>query len=353
MSPYVQWLLVFIAVLSVACLLWPDAGWLARWRKRVRFQRKMRREDVLKYLLKQEAEGGPATVEGMSGAMGLKPGDVVAAIESCVGKGLVVFGSAGPELTGDGRAIALRVVRAHRLWESHLAENTGVDKTRWHADAELKEHELSDEEVARLDADLGHPLSDPDGDPIPQDVGDLYAVGGEPLCGLPDGMAFRVVHVEDEPAVLYARITKLGLHAGTHGWLDGRDTADGSLSLWAEGGMRRLPAIDAASVSVARLPAMVRADILSETHLSTLVPGECARVVSIDTACRGAQRRRLLDLGFVPGVRIGVAFASPSGGTVAYRVRQALVALREDQSCLIHVVREPDASCTGEGRGSE
>lgn len=117
--------------------------------------------------------------------------------------------------------------------------------------------------------------------------------------------------------------------------------------------MRRLPAIDAASVSVARLPAMVRADILSETHLSTLVPGECARVVSIDTACRGAQRRRLLDLGFVPGVRIGVAFASPSGGTVAYRVRQALVALREDQSCLIHVVREPDASCTGEGRGSE
>lgn len=51
----------------------------------------------------------------------------------------------------------------------------------------------------------------------------------------------------------------------------------------------------------------------------------------------GAERRRLMDLGILPGTRIEVEMKSPLGDPVAYRVRGAVIALRREQSSLIHI----------------
>lgn len=69
--------------------------------------------------------------------------------------------------------------------------------------------------------------------------------------------------------------------------------------------------------------------------LADLTPGNAAVIVHLDN--QGLNRRRLMDLGFVPGTQVEVAMHSPLGDPSAYRVRGALVALRRDQAALIHV----------------
>lgn len=62
---------------------------------------------------------------------------------------------------------ALRLVRAHRLWESYLVQDLGLREEQIHEDAERYEHVLTDEQVNRLDQHLGYPRRDPHGAPIP------------------------------------------------------------------------------------------------------------------------------------------------------------------------------------------
>lgn len=69
--------------------------------------------------------------------------------------------------------------------------------------------------------------------------------------------------------------------------------------------------------------------------LDQLQPRQQAVIVALEHT--GAQRRRLMDLGFVPGTAVEVALNNPLGDPTAYRVRGAVIALRRTQSRLIQV----------------
>lgn len=69
--------------------------------------------------------------------------------------------------------------------------------------------------------------------------------------------------------------------------------------------------------------------------------GEVATVTGLSPACQGPQRRRLLDLGLVPGTRVTVEMRSPLRDPVAYRVRGAVIALRRHQADWVQVERSP------------
>jgi len=49
----------------------------------------------------------------------------------------------------------------------------------------------------------------------------------------------------------------------------------------------------------------------------------------------GVMRRRLLDLGFVPGAVVEVLRKSPLGDPIAFRVSQTSIALRKEESLRI------------------
>ncbi|GIK67022.1 MAG: hypothetical protein BroJett018_48160 [Chloroflexota bacterium] len=51
----------------------------------------------------------------------------------------------------------------------------------------------------------------------------------------------------------------------------------------------------------------------------------------------GPNRRRLMDLGILPGTHIEVEMKSPLGDPVAYRVRGAVIALRQVQAREIEI----------------
>ncbi len=62
--------------------------------------------------------------------------------------------------------------------------------------------------------------------------------------------------------------------------------------------------------------------------------------VGISSACQGLQRRRLLDLGLVPGTEVTAVMKNPTGDPTGYRIRGAVIAPRNDQADLIRVQRK-------------
>lgn len=77
----------------------------------------------------------------------------------------------GVQLTVKGRAIALRIVRRHRLLELFLSEILGYDPHLVHDEAERLEHHISDEFEEKIDLLLGFPKKCPHGSPIPNSDG--------------------------------------------------------------------------------------------------------------------------------------------------------------------------------------
>ncbi len=73
----------------------------------------------------------------------------------------------GARLTEQGRRVALEVIRHHRLLELYLVESLGMSWDEVHAEAEVLEHALSEELEELISSKLGHPTTDPHGDPIP------------------------------------------------------------------------------------------------------------------------------------------------------------------------------------------
>ncbi len=65
---------------------------------------------------------------------------------------------------------------------------------------------------------------------------------------------------------------------------------------------------------------------MEERTLNQLREGEAGRVVALHHT--GAMRRRLQDLGLIPGTAVRCVQRSPSGDPAAYLIRGAVIALR-------------------------
>src|SRR5699024_9861755 len=70
-------------------------------------------------------------------------------------------------------------------------------------DAERLEHAVSPVLMQRVDANLGYPVRDPHGDPIPQSDGTVIVPPAHRLDHVQPGTRVRVVRISDaDPAVL-------------------------------------------------------------------------------------------------------------------------------------------------------
>ncbi len=329
------WLVVIVIVFLIG--FWPGRGlFWPHWQNNLR-QRRVMTEDGLKHVFTFHQRGIPVTVESLAGAVELNRSQASELIGEMERASLLNYGESGLELTPKGEALALHVVRAHRLWETHLADTTGLAPTDWHSQADRKEHSLTPEELDALSASLGHPVFDPHGDPIPTDQG----VDAPPSFALTDAkpnQTLRIVHLEDEPPVVYAQLVAEGLHPGMA--IQVIEKTDQYLRFVGEGEERRLAPQLAANVSVRPARNHSAVDLEGAQPLHSLRMGEEARVVAVSRACRGPERRRLMDLGILPGAHIEVAMPSPLNDPVAYRVRDTLIALRKDQAQMILIERE-------------
>jgi len=194
---------------------------------------------------------------------------------------------------------------------------------------------LSPVQADELSAHLGNPVYDPHGDPIPTTTGELAPLGGQPLTAMSTDASVRIVHLEDEPAAMYAQLVANRLHPGMEVRL--LEKTPERVRFWADGDEHVLAPIVAANISVVPIPEAIPVARGVGERLSELKPGEAGEVVSLSPACRGLERRRLMDLGILPGTVIAAEMRSPSADPTAYRIRGALIALRREQAHLIHI----------------
>lgn len=333
-------LLVFLLLcLLGGVLFWPRRGLVARISDVLGMTERVRLEDALKHLYKCEYAGRPCSVESVAGTVGISRSRSLEILAQLEEMDLVRAGDAGFSLTDSGRGYALHIVRTHRLLERYLADRTGVEPADWHREAERQEHSFSPSDTDDLAARLGHPRYDPHGDPIPTSRGDLPPLTGAPLTALEAGEVGSIVHLGDEPHEVFEALTRAGLSPHMPVRVLGSEA--GEVRFEAGGQEHTLSPILARNITVERLRG---AELSGEAHenLAEVAEGESARVLAIHPGLQGPQRRRLLDLGLVPGTRVEAELTSASGDPVAFRVRGALIALRKDQAQWILVDRNPD-----------
>jgi len=191
------------------------------------------------------------------------------------------------------------------------------------------EHRLSSDEINKLADKLGNPRFDPHGDPIPTRDGKVPSIAGVPLTEWEKGKSALIVHVEDEPEVVYARLIAAGITPGIR--IKILESSDLFFDVVAEGRPIRLGVEDALQILVAPLsPEMQNEPDFK--RLSDLKQGESGIVRGLMPSCVGLERIRLLDLGVVNGSKISYEFASPFGSPITYKVRGTLIALRREQA---------------------
>jgi DtxR family Mn-dependent transcriptional regulator len=331
-----RWALAVAALAAAAgvALLRPGTGYLWRWLRARKATERVLIEDALKHLFDCEYKARTATLESVSGALAVSGGRAAEILSRLEERELVTWSQRGYELTAEGRGYALRVVRIHRLWERYLSDHTGLAPERWHDEAELREHDLTAEDAERLSAQLGHPRYDPHGDPIPTAGGEIAPPRGRPLTEIPSGELAEIVHVEDEPAAIYAQLVAEGLVPGMR--VRVIDATPQRIRFEADAEEHVLAPVFAANLSVLPLPRDAEMDGPYES-LSRLELGETATVTGFAPGLRGPEHRRMLDLGLIPGTTVTAEIRSPAGDPTGYRIRGAVIALRREQADQIKI----------------
>jgi DtxR family Mn-dependent transcriptional regulator len=332
-------LIIGAGVMVIAgVIFWPQSGLFYQLQKRRELTEKVLIEDTLKYIFKCERNQKTATVESLAGALSTSLAQASEILALTQSRGLLKLSENSFSLTDAGKRTATQIVRAHRLWERYLADTTGFDESDWHPQAERLEHKLTVEELDRLSASLGHPTHDPHGDPIPTRRGEWVSHGGVPLSDLELGVPSRIVHIEDEPDVIYAQIVAEELYPNMVVEVD--EISANRIRFWTDDQEHVLAPIVAANISVVPLAEENQEIIIEGVPLNSLKPGQSGVVTGISSLSRGVERRRLFDLGIIPGTTIEVEMVNPSGDPTAYRIRGSVIALRGNQARQIRVLPE-------------
>jgi len=324
-----------------------DGGWFWVIRRRLALSDRVLREDALKYFARCEIENEPASLRGAAGSLKVDGGTASGIISQLAERKLMTIEGGEFRLTENGRRYGLRMIRAHRLYETYMSEKTGFSDREWHERAELAEHKLTEEDLSALDQALAYPVHDPHGDPIPDPDGGIKMPEGMiSLNNLSAGQRCVIVHLEDEPAAVFRRIVAAGLYPGQELTILAAGEAD--MHIVADNGEQRLPRLVALNVHVVPREGRRSAEDTTPAEggserrgrgetLAAAPAGAPRRIRGISPRISGSERRRLMDLGFLPGTTIVKEFASASGDPIAFQVRGSLMALRRSQAEQIFV----------------
>jgi len=173
-------------------------------------------QDYAKAVYALEARKGAAvSTNELAERLGVTPGSVSAMVRKLSEVGLLEHEPyRGVRLTGQGRRVALEVLRHHRLLELFLAEELGMPWDRVHAEAEVLEHVLSEELEELIAARLGDPTVDPHGDPIPTVEFGIEERQTRSLDALTAGDAGCFVRVSDSDPEMLRYLAEHGIAIG-------------------------------------------------------------------------------------------------------------------------------------------
>ena len=166
--------MLLLGLIVLALLLWlfyPGNGGLARLSKIRKNNQRVLLEDALKDMFDCEYRDEVCGLNSLAGNLNISADQCSQLIERLDALGLISESERSISLTSRGRSYALRIIRVHRIWESYLADETGLEPAEWHREADTLEHQVTIQDIEALAARMGHPVFDPHGDPIPTSGG--------------------------------------------------------------------------------------------------------------------------------------------------------------------------------------
>ena len=190
-------------------------------------------EDYAKaiYALQERGDGCAVTTNALAERLHVTPASASAMVKKLDGIGLVTHTPyKGVQLTPKGEAIALEVIRHHRLLEAYLSESLGVPWDRVHDEAEVLGHVLSEELEELIARKLGDPTHDPHGDPIPTRELRIEEGRTSSMQSLEPGARGRFVRISDSDPEMLRYLADRGIAPGDDFEIVEKQPFDGPVS---------------------------------------------------------------------------------------------------------------------------
>ena len=173
-SPTGPWMVVILSLLAILSMFFsPKKGILTTLRKRIKFKKKLTKENILKticHILDKSSSPGRAVSgdEIMKARFFSSRKSFKSGMRRLKSMGYLSGSADGWVLTGKGKKSGRRIQRLHRLFELYLTEIMNLPPDHVHQGADSIEHIITPEIEAHLDKILNYPERDPHQSVIPK-----------------------------------------------------------------------------------------------------------------------------------------------------------------------------------------
>jgi len=307
----------------------------------------------------------PVPLSLLAEALAVSPVSVNEMCRKLQDQGLLIYTPyKGVVLTNKGETRACYILRRHRLWEVFLFDKLGIAFDQAHDIACQLEHATPNELADQLDLYLNYPPVNPLGEPIPRCDVQPPAAPTVALAALPPGRRGCVTRcdLEDEPRTF---LTDQGVRPGA--WLKVVAAGKNAVLIQVRGEHLSLtralaegiqvqvasPVGDAAGGIDQESPDGSRETVAGSVKLeesmnrgggetagkpvplNSLKEGQRAIVVRMDA--KGPVRRRMMDMGLLPGSEVVVRRKAPLGDPIEFTVKGYSLSLRRSEAGQIQV----------------
>ena len=210
-------------------------------------------EDYLKVVYEIEQGGAPAATTDIAEQLNIAAASVSGMLQRLARLSLVkVERYRGARLTPAGRAIAVQLLRRHRIIESYLVTKLGYGWDDVHEEAERLEHAATAELIDRMADALGNPTEDPHGAPIPTATGRVDERRLSTIADLAVGAKARIVRMSDRDPEFLRYLAKRTILPGATVKVTAREPFEGPITLTVGRAKHAIGAAAAARVYVER-----------------------------------------------------------------------------------------------------
>jgi DtxR family Mn-dependent transcriptional regulator len=301
---------------------------------------------------------GPVPITTLAEALSIQPVSVNQMARKMEEAGLLVYQPyKGIALTPEGGRIATRTLRYRRLWEVFLFQHLRMPLEEATAKACDFEHDTSENLANRLDAFLGFPSISPHGKPIPQVDSSVLEPPLVALATLTLGQCATVIRFDlSETArsflndqgiypgvaltIAAATNESLLVHVGENFVALARSLAE-AVQVEQEANKNFENGPVRCEPEKGKVAMEFTAELKNKIPLDKMKVGQLGAVVHVGG--KGPARRRMVDMGLVPGAEVKVVRMAPLGDPVEFEVMGYSLSLRKSEAREITVELLPEA----------
>ena len=193
-------------------------------------------ENYLKSIYHLQQSGNKVTTNELGRHLNTKPASVTDMMKKLQAKKLLLYTPYyGFRLSKAGCAVAVDIIRRHRLWEFFLAEKLHFGWDEVHEMAEQLEHVSHQRLTDKLDTFLNYPRFDPHGDPIPDKNGKMILLKTVSIVNMGAGTIAEICAVARQDSSLLEMMKEKNLSIGTRIEIKKKFDYDNSVQLKVNG----------------------------------------------------------------------------------------------------------------------